>query len=102
MADMYKKATVATEILNKQCTASQAENHRLWEQLRETEELVKKINEEILRQSDESVQEWQQKRQQAKQALKQAKVKTVLLESRTKAMEEQQHSAHTEFGNQLM
>ena len=44
MADMYKKATAAAEILNKQCTASQAENHRLSEQLRETEEIMKKIN----------------------------------------------------------
>ena len=29
MADIYKKATAAAEILNAQCTASQAENRRL-------------------------------------------------------------------------
>ena len=61
MADMYKKAIAATEILNKQCTASQAENKRLSEQLREEEELMKKITEEVLRRPDESVQQWQQK-----------------------------------------
>ena len=44
MAEMYKTATAAAELLNKQCTASQAENHRLSEQLRETEEIMKKIN----------------------------------------------------------
>ena len=59
MTDMYKKATVATEILNAQCTASQAENQRLSEQLREAEELMKKITEEVLRRPEESVQEWQ-------------------------------------------
>ena len=57
MADMYKKAIAATEILNKQCTASQAEYQRLSKQLREAKELLKKITEEVLRQPDESVQE---------------------------------------------
>ena len=65
MADMYKTATTATEILNKQCTASQAENQRLSEQLREAEELLKEIKEEVLHRLDKSVQEWQQKCQQA-------------------------------------
>ena len=61
---------------------------------------MKKINEEAVRRPDESVQEWQQKCQQAEEALKQAEEKAVLLESRTKEMEEQQHSTQTEFGNQ--
>ena len=87
--------------LNNQCTASQAENHRLSEQLREKEEIMKKINEEAVRRPDNSIQEWQQKYQQAEEALKQAKEKAVLLESQTKEMEEQQHSTLTEFGNQL-
>ena len=102
MAYMYKKATAAAEILNKQCTASQAENQRLSEQLRETEELMKKMNEEVLLRPEESVQECHKKCQQTEEALKQAEEKVVLLESRTKAMEEQQHSAQTEFGNQLI
>ena len=55
-AEMYKKATAAAEILNKQCTASQAENHRLSEQIRGTEEIMKKINEEAVRRPDESIQ----------------------------------------------
>ena len=101
MAEMYKKGTAATEILNNQCMASQVENHRLSEQLREKEEITKKINEEALRRPDESIQECQQKYQQAEEALKQAKEKAVLLESQTKEMEEQQHSTLTEFGNQL-
>ena len=58
MADMYKKAKTADEILNAQCTASQAENQRLSEQLREAEELLKKIMEEVLRRPEESAQEW--------------------------------------------
>ena len=55
-AEMYKKATAATEILNKQCMASQAENHRLSEQIRGTEEIMKKINEEVVCRPDESIQ----------------------------------------------
>ena len=62
---------------------------------------MKKINEEAVRRPDESIQEWQQKYQQAEEALKQEKEKIVLLESRTKEMEVQQHSTQTEFGNQL-
>ena len=50
MADMYKKATAAAEILNAQCTASQPENQRLSEQVRQAEELLKKVTEEILQQ----------------------------------------------------
>ena len=61
MAEMYKKGTAATEILNNQCMASQVENHRLSEQLREKEEVMKKINEEAVRRPDKSIQEWQQK-----------------------------------------
>ena len=101
MVDMYKKATAATEILNKQCTTSLAENQRLSEKLREAEELLKKITEEVLRRPDKFVQEWQQKCQQTEEALKQVEAKAVSLENRTKALEEQRHSAQTEFGNQL-
>ena len=42
MADLYKKATTAVEMLNVQCTASQAENQRLSKQVRLIEELLKK------------------------------------------------------------
>ena len=56
MADMYKKATTAGEILNAQCTASEAENQRLSGQVREVEELLKKIMEEVLCRPDESIQ----------------------------------------------
>ena len=101
MADMYKKATTAAEILNAQCTASQTENQRLSGQVREAKELLKKITEEVLCRPDESVQEWQQKCLQAEEALKQAEAKAVLLEKQTKTLEEQQHLAQTEFGNQL-
>ena len=54
---MYKKAIAATELLNKKSMASQAENHKLSEQLREKEEIMKKINEEAVRRPDEYVQE---------------------------------------------
>ena len=64
MAKMYKKALAAAEILNKQRTASQDENHLLSEELREKEEIMKKINEEAVHRLDESIQEWQQKYQQ--------------------------------------
>ena len=84
MADMYKKATSAAEILNAQCTASQPENQRLSEQVRQAEELLKKVTEEILQQpamrrQEESEQEWQQKFQQVEDALKQAEAREVLL-----------------------
>ena len=69
MAKMYNKATIAAEILNKQCTASQAENHKLSEQIRGTEEIMKKINEEAVRRPDESVQEWQQNANRPKKHL---------------------------------
>ena len=49
----------------------------------------------------ESEQEWQLKLQQAEDALKQTEARAVLLENRTKALEDQQHLAQTEFGNQL-
>ena len=103
MADMYKKATTASEILNAQCMASQAENQSLWllEQVREAEELLKKITEEVLRGPEKFAQEWQQKCQQAEDALKQTEARAVLLENRTKTLEEQQHLAQTKFGNQL-
>ena len=58
MVDMYKTAIAATEILNAQCSASQAENQRLSEQVRQAEELLKKITEEVLRRLEESTQEW--------------------------------------------
>ena len=99
MAAMHKKATSATEILNAQCMASQAENQSLWllEQVREAEELLKKITEEVLRGPEKFAQEWQQKCQQAEDALKQTEARAVLLENRTKALEEQQQLAQTEF-----
>ena len=53
------------------------------------------------RQPVESEQEWQQKLQQAEDAPKQTEARAVLLENRTKALEDQQDSAQTEFGNQL-
>ena len=106
MDDMYKKAIVAIEMLNAQCTASQAENQRLWEQVRQTEELLKKAREEILQQTatrrpEESKREWQQKLQDTEDALKQTEARAVLLENRTKAQEDQLHLAQTEFNNQL-
>ena len=51
MADLYKKATSASDILNAQCTASQAENQQLSEQLRQTDEQLKKTKEELLQQA---------------------------------------------------
>ena len=48
MVDMYKEATTATDMLNAQCTASQAKNQRLPEQVWQTEELLKKRREEML------------------------------------------------------
>ena len=82
------------------CTTSQTENQRLSEQVRELEELLKKITEEVLRQPEESAQEWQQKCQLAEDALKQTEGRAVLLENRTKTLEEQ-HLAQTELGNHL-
>ena len=105
MVDMYKEATTATDMLNAQCTASQAKNQRLSEQVRQTEELLKKTREEMLQQETrrlvESEQEWQQIFQQAEDALKQTEARAVLLENRAKALEDQQHLAQTKFGNQL-
>ena len=53
------------------------------------------------RRPTESEQEWQQKLQQAEDALKQIEARAVLLENQIKALEDQQHSAQIEFGNQL-
>ena len=102
MADMYKKDTAAAEILNAQCTASQAENQWLSEQVREAEELLKKITEEILRRPEEFAQEWPQKCQHAEDALKKTQGRAVLVENRTKTLKEQQHLAQNDFGNQLI
>ena len=104
MADMYKKAIAAAKMLNAQCTASKADNQRLSEQVRQTEELLKKTREEMLQQIAtgrlaESEQEWQLKLQQAEDALKQTEARAVLLENRTKALEDQQHLAQTEIGD---
>ena len=106
MADMYKKTTIAAEILNAKCTASQAKNERLSEQVQQAEDLLKKVTEEILQQPamrrpEESTQEWQQKVQQAEDALKLTEARAVVLENQTKTLEEQQHLAQTEFNNQL-
>ena len=38
MADLYKNALAAPEILNAQCTSMQAEKQQITEQLRQTEE----------------------------------------------------------------
>ena len=38
MADLYKKSSVASEVLNAQCTNMKAENQHLTEQLRQAEE----------------------------------------------------------------
>ena len=51
MVDLYKKATAASDILNAQCTATQAENKRLSEQLQQTEEQLKKTKDELLQQT---------------------------------------------------
>ena len=51
MADLYKKARATSDILNAQCIATQAENQRLSEQLRQTEEQLKKTNDELLQQA---------------------------------------------------
>ena len=106
MANMYKKATAAVDMLNAQCTASQAENQWFSEQFRQTEEQLKKTREEMLQQVAthrplESDQELQQKLQQAEDALKQTEARAVLLENQTKALEDQQQPTQREFGNQL-
>ena len=51
MADLYKKARATSDILNAQCIATQAENQRLSEQPRQTEEQLKKTNDELLQQA---------------------------------------------------
>ena len=48
MADLYKKAIAAVDMLNVECTASQGENQRLSEQFRQAEEQLKKTREEML------------------------------------------------------
>ena len=48
MADLYKKATAASEILNAQCINKQAENQQLSKRLRQTEEQLQKTNKELL------------------------------------------------------
>ena len=106
MADLYKKAIAAVDMLNVECTASQGENQRLSEQFRQTEEQLKNTREDLLQQETtrwplESKQELQQKLQQAEDALKQIEARAEILENRTKTLEDQQHSAQIEFGNQL-
>ena len=59
------------------------------------------LQQTAMRRPVESEQEWQQKLQQAEDALKQTEARAVLLENQTKALEDQQHLAQTEFGNQL-
>ena len=106
MADLYKKATAATDMLNAQCTASQAENQWFSEQFQQTEEQLKKTSEEMMHQEGtrwplEFEQELQQKLQQAEDALKQTEARVETIENQTKALEDQQHLAQPEFGNQL-
>ena len=54
------------------------------------------------RQPVESEQEWQQKLQHAEDALKETKARAMIFESQTKALEDQEHSAQTKFGNYLI
>ena len=48
MADLYKKETSVSEVLNAQCTNMQAENQQLTEQLQQAEEQLHKRREEML------------------------------------------------------
>ena len=106
VADLYRMASTATDVLNAPCTASQAENQCLSEQFQQTEEQLKKTREEFLqeattRRPSESKQELQNKLQQAEEALKRTEVRSETFENRSKALEDQQQSAQTEFGKQL-
>ena len=51
MADLYKKATSASDILNAQCTTTQAKNQQLSEELQQTQEKLKKTMDELLQQA---------------------------------------------------
>ena len=86
MADLYKKATSASDILNAQCTTTQAKNQQLSEELQQTQEKLKKTMDELLQQAStrrplESDQELQQKLQQAEVALKEIEAKAETFEN---------------------
>ena len=99
MADMYKKATAATEILNavygfpsrKSTVVGKSEGDK---------RIIEENNGRSIASAGRSAQEWQQKCQQDEDALKQIEARAVLLENRTKTLEEQ-HLAQTELGNHL-
>ena len=50
MADLYKKATTASDVLNAQCTQVQAENQQLKEQLQQAQDQQQETREQMLRQ----------------------------------------------------
>ena len=48
MVELYKKATTASEVLNDKCTRTQAKKEELSYKFRQTEEKLRKVEEELL------------------------------------------------------
>ena len=99
MADRYKNATAASEILNAQCTSMQAENNNCRNNF-DNKEQLQKTREELLQQTSSSWplgfdQELQQKLQEAKAARAEA------TETRSKNIEDQLQLAKPEVGKWL-
>ena len=105
MADLYKKSSVVSEVLNAQCTNMKAENQQLTEQLLQVEEQLQKTRDELLQKESsrplEADQELQQKLQQVEAAFKAAEARAEKAEIRSKKLEDRIQLAKTEIGKWL-
>ena len=92
MAEMYKKATTATYVLNAQYKWKQEENQRLKDQLRRDLVVLEKAKEQIMQlesqnRSLDSNLELQQKLEEVEKARWEAKIRADKAESRTRELE---------------
>ena len=106
MADLYKKETVALEVLNKKYTRTQVEKEELSKQCRQIEEKLRKAEEELLthqqpnRLSDFE-QELKQRLKEAEASTQSATTRAEEADARAKKIEERLLSAKTEVGKWL-
>ena len=69
MAELYKNATVASDVLIDKCKRTEAEKDELSKKLRQTEEKLKQAEDQLLDRLSESDQELQQKLHEVEAAI---------------------------------
>ena len=106
MAELYKKALAASEVLNDKCTRTQGEKEELSKKFRQTEEKLRKAEEELLihQQSArlfDSKQELNQRLQEAEASTRSAIGWAEEAETRVKKIEERLLLVKTEIAKWL-